>query len=87
MPACGTIDRVHARIVIGGPSVDGIVAAVNRVLGTPDRVITGMVRAGGAPAGVHVHALDAANKYLSRALTDENGAFTLHVPAGGVVIG
>ena len=82
MPACGTIDRVHARIVIGGPSTDGIVAAVNRVLGTPDRVITGTVRAAGQPAGfVHVHALDAANKYLTRGITDASGAFTVHVPA------
>jgi len=82
MPACGSLDRVHAQIVIGGPGVDGIVAAVDRVRGTPDRVITGTVRRAGVPlADVHVHALDTANKYLTRALTDANGAFTLHVPA------
>jgi hypothetical protein len=82
MPACGSIDRVHAQIVIGGPGVDGVIAAVNRVRGTPDRVITGTVkRAGTALADVHVHALDAANKYLSRARTGADGAFTIHVPA------
>ena len=82
MPACGSLDRVHAQIVIGGPGVDGIIAAVDRVRGTPDRVITGTVRRSGvALADVHVHALDPANKYLTRALTDATGAFTLHVPA------
>lgn len=82
MPACGELDRVHARIVIGGPGTDGIVAAVDRVRGTPDRVITGSVRRSGAPvAGIHVHALDAANAYLTRAVTGADGAFALHVPA------
>ena len=86
MPACGQLDRVHARIAIGGPGVDGIVAAVDRVLGTEDRVITGTVRRNGVPvADAHVHALDAANKYLTRASTDANGAFTLHVPASADV--
>lgn len=82
MPACGSLDRVHAQIVIGGPGVDGVIAAVDRVRGTPDRVITGVVRRAGSPAAdVHVHALDAANNYLSRARTGADGAFTLHVPA------
>ncbi|MBA3542092.1 MAG: hypothetical protein H0T79_20930 [Deltaproteobacteria bacterium] len=37
MPACGTLDRIHAQIVIGGPGTDGIVAAVARVRGQATR--------------------------------------------------
>ncbi len=82
MPACGSLDRVHAQIVIGGPGLDGIVAAVDRARGTADRVITGTVKRNGAPvADAHVHALDAANRYLTRGLTDASGAFEVHVPA------
>src|SRR5262249_38366663 len=31
MPACGTLDRAHAQIVIGGPGLDGVTAAIARV--------------------------------------------------------
>ena len=31
MPACGTLQRLHAQIVIGGPGLDGAVAAVGRL--------------------------------------------------------
>jgi hypothetical protein len=85
MPACGTMDRVHAQIVIGGPGLDGIVAAVGRVRGTPERTITGTVTKAGAPvAYAHVHALEG-TRYLTRATTDAAGAFTLHVPEGAAV--
>ncbi|HEY0478090.1 MAG TPA: CehA/McbA family metallohydrolase [Kofleriaceae bacterium] len=87
MPACAAIDRVHARIVIGsGPGLDGVVAAVARTLGKPQREVTGMVTRDGAPQnGVHVHAVDAAGGYLTRATTDTAGGFTLHVPADAAV--
>ena len=82
MPACGSTERLHARIAIGGPGLDGVVAAVDRTLGTATRTITGMVmRDGNLYANVHVHAVDAAGKYLSRVLTTSTGDFTLTVPA------
>lgn len=80
MPACGTLDRVHARIVIGGPGTDGIVAAVARTRGDATRVITGTVATPEA-GGFHVHAVDAASTtYYSRATTDATGAFSITVP-------
>ncbi len=85
MPACGTLDRLHAKIVIGGPGLDGIQAAAARVRGEPQRVITGTVMRG-SDETVTVHALDnATGDYLTRAATDATGAFTLHVPAGADV--
>ena len=85
MPACGSMDRVHAQLVIGGPSLDGVVAAVNRVRGTAQRAITGTVTKAGMPvAYAHVHALEGTS-YLTRAQTDESGAFTVHVPEGADV--
>ncbi len=88
MPACNTLDRIHAQLVIGGPGVDGIVATVGRDRGEAQRVVTGTVTRGGVAApGVHVHAVDVANDatYYSRALTDATGAFELHVPTGANV--
>ncbi|MBA3818333.1 MAG: CehA/McbA family metallohydrolase [Deltaproteobacteria bacterium] len=86
MPGCGTLDRLHARLVIGGPGVDGIVAAVARTRGESLRVIAGTVTRttadGVVPvAGAHVHAIGADAKYLTRATTDAAGAFTAHVAA------
>ncbi|HVV84141.1 MAG TPA: hypothetical protein VHE35_13795, partial [Kofleriaceae bacterium] len=49
---CALTTRAHARIVIGGPGLDGLVAAVARVDGTPMRTITGSVD--GVPAGATV---------------------------------
>jgi hypothetical protein len=81
MPACGTMDRVHAQIVIGGPGLDGIRDAVARTFGTAQRELTGTVTRAGVPAeGVDVHAIDANTDYLTRATTDAGGQFTLHVP-------
>ncbi|MDB4954741.1 MAG: hypothetical protein JWO36_2310 [Myxococcales bacterium] len=89
MPACGTLDRIHAQIVIGGPGLDGIQQAVARTLGQSQREITGTVMRGGAPApGVRVHAIDTGNgveRYLTRVTTDPAGHFTLHVPQAASV--
>ncbi|MEZ4366094.1 MAG: CehA/McbA family metallohydrolase [Kofleriaceae bacterium] len=84
VPACDTLSRAHARLVIGsGDGVDGVVAAVGRVTGAPTRQIGGVVRRAGVPAaGVRVHAVDADGAYLTRAVTDAEGAFSLHVPVG-----
>jgi hypothetical protein len=82
IPACGVHDEARAKLVIGGPGVDGIQAAVARTLGTPQRTITGTVTRGGAAAtdGVRVHATDATGGYLSRVTTDATGAFSISVP-------
>ncbi len=87
IPACGTTERLHARLVIGGPGLDGVQAATARVLGEAQRTITGAVSRGGAPvAGIHVHAVDSAGTaYHTRATTDATGAFSLHVPVGASV--
>jgi len=85
LPACGTTDRIHASIVIGGPGLDGIEAAVARETGVAQRTITGTVTRGGVPAGgVRVHASDGTT-YLTRATTAADGTFTLHVPAAANV--
>ena len=85
--ACGASERLHARLVIGGPGLDGVQAAAARVLGEAQRTITGTVTRGGAPvAGIHVHAVDSAGTaYHTRATTDGSGAFSLHVPAAASV--
>ena len=81
MPACGTLDRLHAQIAIGGPGLDGAVAAAAAARDVPLRVITGTVTRGKVSIpGAHVHAVDADGNYLTRALTDDRGQFTLHVP-------
>ncbi len=88
MPACGTLERLHAQLVIGGPGLDGVEAAVARLRGDTQREITGTVtRENGGPiAGIHVHAIDAStDDYLTRATTDAAGNFTLHVPEGADV--
>jgi hypothetical protein len=85
IPACGTTDRIHASIVIGGPGLDGIQAAVAGVRGEAQRTITGTVTRGGMPAsGVRVHATDNGS-YLTRVTTDADGHFSLNVPAGANV--
>ncbi len=86
MPACGTLDRLHGQIVIGGPGLDGVVAAIARTRGEAQREITGTVTRAGVPAaGIRVHAIDIAggtDSYITRATTDANGAYSLHVPTG-----
>jgi hypothetical protein len=89
LPACTTSERLHAQLVIGGPGLDGVNAAVARTLGQDQRAITGVVTRAGVPAeGVRVHAIDVAtgsDEYVTRATTDATGAFTLHVPTAAVI--
>jgi len=86
MPACGKLDRLHAQIAIGGPGLDGAVLAAATTRGEAVREITGAVtRSGVNIPRVHVHALDAAGNYLTRAVTRADGTFSLHVPAGADV--
>ncbi len=80
MPACTASERLHAQIVIGGPGLDGVVAAVARTRGEAQREVSGVVTRAGVPqAGVRVHAHDAAGNYLTRATTDAAGRYALHV--------
>jgi len=81
--ACGETRRHHARITIGGPGLDGLVQAVARTGGESLREITGTVRdATGAPAaGVRIHAETDGGDYLTRALSGEDGSYSLHVPS------
>jgi hypothetical protein len=80
IPACGTSQRVHAKLIIGGPGLDGVQATAARVLGETQRTITGTVTRAGLPAGgVHVHAVSGST-YFTRTTTNAAGEFTLHVP-------
>ncbi len=82
IPGCTAFDRLHAQLVIGGPGLDGVVAAVARTRGDAQKELTGTVTRDGVPqAGVHVHAVDAGGSYLTRTTTDDAGNYTLHVPA------
>ena len=87
MPACDELDRLHARLVLGGPGLDGLVGAVERVQGRVQRAVTGTVTRGAAPApDVRVHALDATTgAYITRATTGADGRFELHVPEAATV--
>jgi hypothetical protein len=84
IPACGTVEQLHARIAIG-KGLDGALVAAEALAGTELREIHGTVMRGrvGVPFA-HVHAHDGAS-YLTRATTDATGAFTLHVPASADV--
>lgn len=85
IPACGTSERMHARIVIAGPGLDPVQVAANKLLGTEEVEVSGSVkRAGTGLAGVHVHIFDG-DKYINRVVTDASGAFTAHVPTGANV--
>ncbi len=86
--ACNTTERLHAQLVIGGPGLDGIQAAIARTRGDMQRTISGTITRAGAPAaGVRVHAIDDSgmDNYLTRTTTDAGGNFTLHVPIDAVV--
>ncbi len=85
--ACGTSEHAHARIVIGGPGLDGLEQARARVEGRTLRAITGTVTAGGAPLpGARVHATTADGGYLTRVTTAADGSYTLHVDAAADVV-
>ncbi len=83
--ACADFERHHARIVIGGPGVDGVTRALRETLSEPGRVVDGVVRdASGDPAGgVWVLAEDDAG-FVSRTLTDAEGRYSVGAPAAEV---
>jgi hypothetical protein len=84
LPPCAQTRLHWARIVVGGPGLDGLNEALARDASQRTREITGTVRAAGEPvadARVHVTSPDGA-RYLTRARTDAQGRFTVHVPEG-----
>lgn len=81
-PACEASRVHHARVVVGGPGVGGLLAAVLETRGEPSREVTGTVRdaSGGAAGDVWVLARDAAG-FVSRTRTDAEGRYTMTLPA------
>jgi hypothetical protein len=77
------------RIHVGGPGIDGLLRAIARTTGQATRTITGTVRQadGSTAEGVRVHAetADAASVYLTRSLSDADGAYAVTVPEGQAV--
>jgi hypothetical protein len=88
IPMCTQFRRHIARVVVGGPGVDGLGSAMARLQMQAQRTIRGQVTDGaGAPAvGARVHATSADGaQYLSRVPVDAMGNFEIRVPAGQAV--
>lgn len=84
LPGCAQTRLHWARIVIGGPGLDGLNESLARTASAQLRAVTGTVMSAGAPvadARVHATSVDGA-RYLTRARADAQGRFTLHVPVG-----
>lgn len=87
-PPCDQIDNdthIWGRVHIGGPDADALLDVLARSRGDATRAISGHVAtsSGGDAADVQVHVVRASDhsKYVTRARTDANGDFTVHVPA------
>ncbi|NUQ79624.1 MAG: CehA/McbA family metallohydrolase [Polyangiaceae bacterium] len=81
--ACSITTEDQFEVIPGGPHFDGLAETVRRAAGEPPfRAIAGtLVDGAGAPvAEAYIHEVDPAGKYLSRTMTDEMGAFTIHAP-------
>jgi hypothetical protein len=81
---CAETRVPHARLIIGGPGLGGVLAAKAREDGVSLRTISGTVKDGaGAPAaGVSVHATDGNGGYLTRATSDAQGRYAVQVAGG-----
>lgn len=88
LPACTLVSRPYGRIHVGGPGVDGLQAAIARTEGDATVATSGVVSYGdGTPAaGARVHATSADGRYLTRAIADSDGSFTLHGEAGSLTL-
>ena len=89
LDSCATKTVDYAQMMVGGPGVDGLLEVKRQLLAeAPWREVKGTLTevSGAGLAGAFVHVTDANGKYLTRALTDETGAFTLHVPSADVAL-
>ena len=89
LDACATKSVDYAEMVVGAPGIDGLLEAKRATYGEPAwREVRGTLKeTGGGPlADALVHATAADGRYLSRAVTDANGAYVLHVPAGDALL-
>jgi len=88
-PACAVTELDLGDLHVGGPGLDGLLAARSRTLDEPRDTIAGVVRqSDGAPAAgarVHVVSVDGA-RYLTRATADASGAFELSVAETNVTL-
>ncbi|MBX3264591.1 MAG: CehA/McbA family metallohydrolase [Labilithrix sp.] len=85
--ACETKTVDYLEIATGGPGIDGLLEAKRRAYGEPAwRELRGTLKEEGAAglAGAFVHATAPDGRYLTRALTDADGEYVLHVPPGAV---
>jgi hypothetical protein len=83
--ACTKATIDYYELTPGGPGIDGVLEARRRAYSEPSgREVRGVLREqnGGPLAGAYIHATAADGSYLTRAKTDEQGAYVLHVPAG-----
>ena len=89
LDACGTKTVDYAEYVVGGPDIDGALAAMRRAdhAGVdPWRTVTGSVLVAGAPVpAAKVHARGADGAYLTRATADDKGHYAIRVPAASGV--
>jgi hypothetical protein len=79
IPPCAETELAHARILIGGPGLDGLEQARARLEARRLRTITGVT----AP-GARVHVTGDAG-YLTRTTAGPAGDFAVHVPADAAV--
>ena len=87
--ACATKTLDYAEMLVGGPSLDGLLETKRAAFGEATwREVRGtLTETGGGPlAGALVHATSADGRYLTRAITDAAGAYVLHVPAGDALL-
>ena len=82
--ACGLSERHFARLYVGGPGLEGLLAARARAEGESARAITVTVQdVTGAPApGARVHAVGPMGEHLTRGLVGTDGVAAVTVPEG-----
>ena len=88
LDACQNKTQDYAELIIGGgTNIDGLLETKRAALGEPAwREVHGTLKEadGTALPGAFIHATAANGQYLTRVLTDDTGAFSLHVPAAAV---
>ncbi len=86
LKACETRTTDYLELTASAGGIDALLETKRRTYGEPAwREVRGVVREAGSGVlpGTTVHATSQAG-YLTRAVTDANGAFVLHVPPGRV---